>query len=224
MRLLVPLPYSQVAVAVFAIPTGIFGAGFEDMIQHRKQGKQQQEDEQAAAGDGSGSSAGGYFTLSPTTAPAGPDGGNSVDVSDHAYGGGGPAVGVDANQVDGFEFLDTRTRAGKRYRTFVLAVVVLDILAFFASTTFYLQVRRGRRNQQAQDHCCLIAETRWCLLFCGFSFSSVSFTHWTWTTVVGEESRECLCPTVGFGWCPRWLLLCVGLAWLTAFVCFYVAD
>ncbi|CAN0104922.1 unnamed protein product, partial [Ectocarpus sp. 12 AP-2014] len=138
-----------VAVAVFAIPTGIFGAGFEDMIQHRKQGKQQQEDEQAAAyaagavndaaGDGSDLSAGGYFTLAPA-APAGPGGGNSVDVSDHAYGGDGQAVGSAASGGgDGFEFLDTSTRAGKRYRTFVLAVVVLDILAFFASTTFYLQ-------------------------------------------------------------------------------------
>ncbi|CAM9338942.1 unnamed protein product [Ectocarpus sp. 6 AP-2014] len=137
-----------VAVAVFAIPTGIFGAGFEDMIQHRKQGKQQQEDEQAAAyaggavndaaGDGSGSSAGGYFTLAPA-APAGPDGGNSVDVSDHAYGGGSAVGGDVSGGGDGFEFLDTSTRAGKRYRTFVLAVVVLDILAFFASTTFYLQ-------------------------------------------------------------------------------------
>eukprot|EP00752_Nemacystus_decipiens_P005802 g5248.t1 len=173
-----------VAVAVFAIPTGIFGAGFEDMIQHRKQGKQQEQQGQEGRGqeaagrpdsplyissESNGSAApasevsaasgagAGYFTLAP---PPGEHGGrkNSADISGHAYGdgGGGGRNGVGggflaglgvgqggqedgADEGDGFSFLDTRTRVGKRYRTFLLAVVVLDILAFFASTTFYLQ-------------------------------------------------------------------------------------
>lgn len=199
---------------MFAIPTGIFGAGFEDMIQHRKQGKQQrqqqQEEQEAAlqldslpASDvgidtsvggavGSGSPVGGYYTLAPPVegGGGGGDGDNSVDISGHAYGdggganagssaggagtgvgwallgdggggggGGGKALGEDCgggvgcggddggSGVGGLSFLNTGTGRGKAYRAFLLAVVVLDILAFFASTTFYLQVREREREQ-----------------------------------------------------------------------------
>lgn len=196
----------QVAVAVFAIPTGIFGAGFEDMIQHRKQGKQQQQqgqqepaprldsmssdmggDTSAGGVGGSGSPVEGYFTLAPPAEDSAGD--NSVDVYGDGGGtgssagagagagwvllgggggvqeGGEKALGGDRyccggggcfDGAGGLSFLDTGTSRGAAYRTFLFAIVVLDILAFFASTTFYLQVRgtkkrgaEGPRDQRA---------------------------------------------------------------------------
>lgn len=109
---------------MFAIPTGIFGAGFEDMIQHRKKGKEAQAaSDQADSDDDNGAM--GYL-------PSALSG---------AFGGGGGR-----DDEPWFSFLDLRTKRGIAYRSLLLAVVVVDVLAFFASTLDSLQVRWYRRS------------------------------------------------------------------------------
>lgn len=115
-----PLPFSccQVAVAVFAIPTGIFGAGFEAMIEHRKQHDKEEQaslQEDAAVAEGESSAWG------------------TADASTELIGAGG-------GQRPSFSFLDTGTNGGRRYRNVLLTVVVLNIIALFSSTLDYFQV------------------------------------------------------------------------------------
>lgn len=122
----VPMPRAslqraQVAVAVFAIPTGIFGAGFEDMIQARKLGKEEQAALDGAA-DGSDLSV-------PGPVWSGADASSSSSSED----------GHD-EEPPFFSFLDTACDTGTRYRSFILTIVVLDVLAFFSSTLGYMQV------------------------------------------------------------------------------------
>lgn len=108
-------------MAVFAIPTGIFGAGFEDMIQHRKNKKEGQTDSDHAESDDDDSAMG--YLPSSVASLAGFRGG----------GGGG-------DEGPWFSCLDTRTEKGRAYRSLLLVVVVVDVLAFFASTLDSLQV------------------------------------------------------------------------------------
>lgn len=115
------------AVAVFAIPTGIFGAGFENMIQARKRSK---EEEASLALDGEDNGDGESLPLNDFRAAA-ENGSNSDIMSGLDYG---------RERPPGLSFLNTKTREGQVYRYFLLAVVVMDVMAFFASTLGYLQV------------------------------------------------------------------------------------
>lgn len=108
---------------MFAIPTGIFGAGFEDMIQHRKKKEGQTASDQGDSDDDDGAM--GYL---PSALSA-------------AFGGRGGG-----DDEPWFSFLDTRTTRGRAYRSLLLAVVVVDVLAFFASTLDSLQVRWCSRS------------------------------------------------------------------------------
>lgn len=88
------------------------------MIQHRKKGKEgQTASDQASSDDDDGAM--GYLPTSLTGACGG--------------GGGG-------DDEPWFSFLDSRTKGGGAYRSLLLAVVVVDVLAFFASTLDSLQV------------------------------------------------------------------------------------
>lgn len=102
---------------MFAIPTGIFGAGFEAMIQSRKQGKVEQ-----AAQEEEDS----------------PD----AEAEDSAWGTSNTEelIRAGGGQRPEFSFLDTTTARGKMYRNVLLAVVILNIAALFTSTLDYIQV------------------------------------------------------------------------------------
>lgn len=113
---------NKVAVVVFAIPTGIFGSGFEEMITARKQQKVEQEQQQLELEQQQGGNV--------------QQNGTSAGVS-AAYGGGSQA------ERPWFSFLDMQCAAGKVYRNVLVTVVVLDVCTFFATTLGYLQVRIG---------------------------------------------------------------------------------
>ncbi|CAM9142714.1 unnamed protein product [Ascophyllum nodosum] len=111
-----------VAVAVFAIPTGIFGAGFEDMIRLRKQ-KALEDSEAAGMEDvfeDEGKVAWGDDT--PESATSRPNATTGEDDDQPLY-----------------SFLDTRTMTGRVYSRVLVAVVMLDVVAFFLSTLDYLE-------------------------------------------------------------------------------------
>lgn len=95
---------------MFAIPTGIFGSGFEDMIKQRKERKQAEQE--AIAGTE-------QEDFYETEA-------RRVFSGDHQHAA--------------FSFLDGRTVHGKMYSGLLAVLVTLDVIAFFLSTLAYLQV------------------------------------------------------------------------------------
>ena len=108
---------------MFAIPTGIFGAGFEDMIRLRKQ-KALEDSEAAGMEDvfeDEGKVAWGDDT--PESATSRPNATTGEDDDQPLY-----------------SFLDTRTMTGRVYSRVLVAVVMLDVVAFFLSTLDYLEV------------------------------------------------------------------------------------
>ncbi|CAM9445641.1 unnamed protein product [Discosporangium mesarthrocarpum] len=126
-----------VAVAVFAIPTGIFGAGFEEMIHLRKKAKLAEAAEAQALLEASavGESAGGEGASGEV------DGGAAAGGEASSFFQGGVTGEKFSMERDmsfrvgnHFMQLDPDTPAGKRYRMVIYAVIALDTLAFFVST------------------------------------------------------------------------------------------
>lgn len=98
---------------MFAIPTGIFGSGFEDMIRQRKERKQAEQEAAAAI--------------------------SGVEQEDF-YEAEARRVFSGDHQNAAFSFLDGRTGHGKVYSGVLAFLVILDVVAFFLSTLDYLQV------------------------------------------------------------------------------------
>lgn len=108
------------AVVVFAIPTGILGSGFQDMIMRRKEAKRELAAQQSEGEDG--------LEESPAFL--------AEELA--AWSSARSSTGSDRPW---FGFLDVTTEQGKVYRLVVVAVVVVDVCTFFTSTLSYLQVK-----------------------------------------------------------------------------------
>lgn len=121
----------KIGVAVFAIPTGIFGAGFEDMMQSRKAEQEDEADDVPQDG--------GVITVA----------GEQIVVAPSWTEGGEESAQKDKRPK--FSFLDTSTPNGKLYRNFLLFVVITDVITFFSSTLPNLQVRERERERELRE-------------------------------------------------------------------------